>query len=98
MSNLRPEKTGLPFIVFISQRDDAPHDVRVKVSPSPRVRIDQMGSYGLRPFAHRVGPRLTTPEERLLERWLAMNQKVLIDYWDGAIEYTEDATSRLLPI
>ena len=42
MANLRKEKTGLPFIVFISQKDGAQHDVRVKISPSPKVRIDQM--------------------------------------------------------
>lgn len=36
MSNLRKEKTGLPFIVFISQNAGAQPDVRVKVSPAPR--------------------------------------------------------------
>jgi hypothetical protein len=32
MANLRPERTGLPFVVFISQRGGARHDVRVKVA------------------------------------------------------------------
>jgi hypothetical protein len=33
MANLRPERTGLPFVVFISQRGGARHDVRVKLAP-----------------------------------------------------------------
>ena len=28
MANLRPDRTGLPFVVFISQRGGARHDVR----------------------------------------------------------------------
>lgn len=44
VANLRPERSGPSFIVFISQRDDARHAARVKVSPAPRVKIDDMGS------------------------------------------------------
>ena len=99
MSNLRSERTGLPFIVFISQRDEAGHDVRVKVSPAPRVRRDQMGSYALRPALEwKVGWRLRAKEEALLQRWVELNQAVLIDYWNGVIEYTEDALSRIRSI
>ena len=98
MANLRPERTGLPFIVFISQRDDARHAARVKVSPSPRVRADGMGSYALSPFAHKAGWRLTTADERALERWMALNGEVLRRYWDGDIEYTEDAIADLRPL
>jgi hypothetical protein len=41
MANLRPERTGLPFVVFISQKAGARHDVRVKAAPLqglPRTR------------------------------------------------------------
>lgn len=98
MSNLRMEKTGLPFIVFISQKDGAQHDVRIKVSPAPRVRTDQMSSYALRPFRLVGGPGLGSEEEALLERWTGRNLNVLVGYWDGRIEYTEDALGQLVSI
>lgn len=95
MANLRPERTGLPFIVFISQRDDARHAARVKVSPAPKVIKEQMASYAVHPVAFKGGQRLSGPEERQLERWIALNRAVIEDYWNGEIEYTEDALSLL---
>lgn len=95
MANLRSERTGLPFIVFISQRDDARHAARVKVSPNPRIAKDRMGSYSLSPVEHKAGFRLPGPEERQLERWIALNLVVLEGYWTGSIEYTEDALAQL---
>ena len=38
MANLRPERTGLPFVVFISQKGGARHDVRVTVARGAKVR------------------------------------------------------------
>jgi hypothetical protein len=98
MANLRRKTTGLPFIVFISQRDEGRHAARVKVSPEPRVRPDEMGSYSVSSFEWKDGPRLSTPEERLLGRWIDMNAGVLLDYRNGEIEYTEDAIDQLKPI
>ena len=98
MANLRSERTGLPFVVFISQRDDARHAARVKVSPSPRVRTDAMGSYALSPFAHEAGWMLPTAHERALERWITLNSDVLQRYRNGEIEYTEDAITALRPL
>ena len=98
MANLRPEKTGLPFIVFISQRDDAQHAVRVKVARMPRVRPNEMGTYALAPVEWKAGLRLLSQEERQLEQWIAQNQRVINDYWTGVIEYTEDAIAALVKV
>ena len=98
MANLRMEKTGLPFIVFISQKNDALHDVRVKVSPAPRVRLEQMSSYALRPFRLTDGLGLVPSDEKLLRAWVDANFDVLVSYWDGRIEYTEDALGSLVRI
>ena len=95
MANLRPERTGLPFIGFISQRDDARHAARVKVSTAPKVKLDDMGSYGVSPFDFKAGRRLETNEERTLEHWVSLNRDVIERYWDGDIEYTEDAIAAL---
>ena len=34
-------------------------------------------------------------DERSLGRWIEVNLQVLVDYWDGRIEYTEDALDLL---
>jgi hypothetical protein len=95
MANLRRKTTGLPFIVFISQKDEARHAARVKVSPEPRVRPDVMSSYSISPFEWREGPRLPSAEEKSLGRRIDMNARVLLGYWSGEIEYTEDAIDQL---
>lgn len=98
MSNLRQDTTGLPFIVFISQRDDARHAARVKWSPGPKVKLDEMGAYAIDPFAHKAGPRLDGKDERQLEAWVALNAAVLQGYWDGDIDFTQDAIAQLQKI
>ena len=95
MANLRQKTTGLSFIVFISQRDDARHAARVKVAAEPKVKPDEMGSYALEPFGYRAGMRLSSREEARLGAWIDLNRRVLQDYWDGVIEYTEDAIAGL---
>ena len=95
MANLRRKTTGLPFIVFISQKDEARHAARVKVSPEPRVPPDVMSSYSISPFEWKEGPRLANADEKMLGRWIDMNARVLLDYWTGQIEYTEDAIDQL---
>ncbi|GJD94103.1 hypothetical protein [Methylobacterium iners] len=98
MANLRTERTGLPFIVFISQRGGAEHDVRVKISPAPKVRAEETSTYALRPYRCTDGPGLTAGEEQLLARWIERNMDVLVEYRDGTIAFTEDAIDRIKPI
>jgi hypothetical protein len=98
MANLRPKTTGLPFIVYISERGNARHGPRVKVSPAPRVRLEDMASYALVPFRHVAGPHLSPAEEEQLGRWVALNKRVLLEYWDSTLAFTEDAIERLKPV
>ena len=98
MANLRPERTGLPFVVFISQRGGARHDVRVKVARIPRVRLSEMVTVALRPAVRVVRGRLDPHDLTLLRQWIDVNEQVLIDYWNGVIGYTEDALNALRPI
>jgi hypothetical protein len=98
MANLRPERTGLPFVVFISQRGGARHDVRVKVARVPRVRPSEMVTVALRPSVRVVRGRLDPQDLELLRQWIDINEQVLIDYWNGVIGYTEDALNALRPI
>src|SRR5215472_6292022 len=98
MANLRPERTGLPYVVFISQRAGARDDVRVKIAPSTRVRLSEMVTVALRPSVRVVRGRFAPRDLDLLRRWIDLNQQVLIDYWNGTIGYTEDAMNALRPV
>ena len=98
MANLRPRTTNLPFVVWVSQRGGARHDVRVTVAQSARVDPFHMGVYSVRPFAHVSGPRLDANDETLLADWVAKNRAVLVDFWNADIEYTEDLIEKIQAI
>lgn len=56
-------------------------------------------SVAIRPDVHEVGSRKMSPQDlELLKKWIEANYDVLVGYWDGEIEYTEDAIAALKPI
>jgi hypothetical protein len=98
MANLRSERTGLPFVVFISQKGGARHDVRIKLARAPKVRPSEMYTVALRPAPRLIRGRLSTQEFDLVRKWIELNMDVLLDYWNGDIEYTEDVLSAIKPV
>jgi hypothetical protein len=98
MANLRPDRTGLPFVVFISQKGGARHDVRVKIARGAKVRPSEMVTVAVRPTPRVVRGALDPNDLARLAEWIDLNKAVLIDYWNGDIEYTEDAISALKPL
>ncbi len=98
MANLRPERAGLPFVVFISQKGGALHDLRVTVARGAKVRPSEMVTVAVRPNVRVIRGGLDPDDLARLAEWIELNRDVLIDYWDGNIEYTEDAISVLRPL
>ena len=99
MANLSPKRTGLPFVVWISPKAGAPHDVRVQVSKGPKVHSSELISVAIRPQVHVVGGGRLEPQDlALLKKWIELNHDVIVKYWNGEIEYTEDAIAALKPI
>ena len=98
MANLRPERTGLPFVVLISQKGGARHDVRVKVAHGARVRPSEMVTVAVRPVVRVIRGSLDASDLVVLRQWIELNRDVLVNYLDGVIEYTEDAINALQPI
>lgn len=99
MANLAPKRTGLPFVVWISPKAGASHDVRVKISRGPKAHPSELISVAMRPDIHVVGGGdLSAQDLALLKKWIDLNRDVIVKYWDGEIEYTEDAIARLRPI
>ena len=98
MANLRPDRTGLSFVVFISQKGGARHDVRVKVAAAAKVRPSEMATVAIRPTVRLISGRLEPGDLALLTRWIELNRNTLVDYWNGDIEYTEDAIAAIVPV
>ena len=100
MANLPPDFTGLPMVVWVSERGRSRHDVRVKVSliRGPRARPDRMTSVSVRPNIEVVaGPPLSADDLVLVRRWIELNRDTILDYWSGRI-YTNELIARLQPI
>jgi hypothetical protein len=97
MSNLRQQDTGLPFVVWISVKGGARHDLRVKVSRGLKARPSEMVSVAIRPHVRVVGGSLSASDLKLLHRWVKLNLDTLVKYWDGKID-TKTAVNTIRPI
>ena len=100
MANLSPTVTGLPMVVWISERGDARHDVRVKVSlvHGRRAKPDLSTSVSVRPEVRVVaGPALDTHDLALVRRWVELNRDALVAYWDGEL-LSDEVIGRLRPV
>ncbi|HLH03900.1 MAG TPA: DUF4160 domain-containing protein [Bryobacteraceae bacterium] len=94
MANLFPKHTGLPFVVWISERGNARHDIRVKVAPGPKALPEEMTSVGLRPDVHVIQGQLSSEHLAQLKRWIELNRQTLLQYWNSEID-TVDALAAL---
>ena len=101
---LIPRRTGLPRAVWITENQGYPHDVRVKVS-----RLRSGGgtwpdavSVSVRPVCEEIVPPGRQPELPAADlaqvcRWIVLNHDVIIEFWNGAIDFLE-AGARLRPL
>ena len=89
MANLQPKSTGLPMVIWVSERGNAQHDARVKVSMGRgRMNIHNTAVVGVRPPSLLAG-HLSGPDFTAVANWIALNQHTLIQYWDGNIDTVE---------
>jgi Domain of unknown function (DUF4160) len=100
MANLSPALTGLPMIVWISERGHARHDTRVKVSlvHGRRARPNRTASVSVRPTVEIVaGPELDRRDLELVRQWIELNREAIIAYWNGDL-LTDEVIARLKPV
>ena len=98
MSNLSPKSTHLPFVVWISPRGGARHDIRVKVSRSYKTKPRELIVVSVRPKVEVLRGELRPSELRLLKKWIDLNRETLVRFWNGEIEYTEEVLALLRPL
>jgi hypothetical protein len=100
MANLRPAFTGLPMVVWISERGNAQHDIRVKVCcvHGDKIQFNNTASVAVRPQPHLVPPGKLSPSDlQAVSRWINLNVDPIIAYWDGIID-TFEMMQRLRPL
>ncbi|WP_425991616.1 hypothetical protein [Brevundimonas sp. TWP2-3-2] len=91
MSNLRPKDTGLPMVVWVSNRGNARHDARVKVcrTPGDRIASDDMAVVGVRPTPTLIDGPLDNASLKLVQQWITLNEATIIGYWDSELSTGE---------
>jgi hypothetical protein len=96
MANLRPADTGLPMVVWVSERGGARHDARVKVSRSHGDRADwfNTASVAVRPQPHVAAGQLSPADLQVVAEWVRLNEVVILEYWEGRI-FTIELLQRL---
>lgn len=98
MANLPLHLTGLPMVVWASQRMGLlPHDIRVKVMQThdPRMNPGDLAVVAVRPAPRLIAERLSPADLRAVSDWSRLNEAVLIDYWEERI-FTDELLRRLL--
>jgi hypothetical protein len=57
-----------------------------------------MATVAVRPEVRVVRGKLEPQHLAPLRGWIDLNRDVLVGYWEGTIEYTEDAIAALRPV
>jgi hypothetical protein len=87
MANLFPSDTGLPMVVWVSERGHARHDVRVKVNQSHGTRMlpGNLAVVAVRPAPRLVAGNLSPDDLSVVSDWIRLNEPALVDYWEYRI-------------
>jgi hypothetical protein len=90
MANLFPADTGLPMVVWASERGGARHDVRVKVNQAHGTRI-LPGSFAVavRPAPRLVAGNLSPADLGAVSEWIRLNEAALVDDWEYRISTSQ---------
>jgi hypothetical protein len=87
MANLFPADTGLPMVVWVSERGHARHDVRVKVNQAHGTRMlpGNLATVGVRPTPRLIAGRLSAADLQAVSEWIRLNETALVAYWEYQI-------------
>ena len=99
MANFFPADTGLPMVVWVSERGHARHDVRIKVCESHGTRMlpGRLATVAVRPQPRLVTGNLSPADLDLVTQWIVRNEAAIVDYWDNRIS-TVELVHRLQPL
>ncbi len=91
MANLRPKTTGLPMTIWVSERGNARHGPRLKVSLQHGPKMDpyHTASVTLGDDPREIDGTLTPEDLRLVKSFIQLNRAALEAYWKGGIDTGE---------
>src|SRR5215831_5669487 len=87
MANLYPADSGLPMVVWASERGRARHDVRVKVNQSHGTRMlpGNLATVAVRPSPRLIAGQLSAADFQAVSEWIRLNEAVLVEHWNYQI-------------
>lgn len=91
MANLRPEDTGLPMVVWISEKGGAKHGPRLKVSKKMGDKIDPSNvltvtvSDNPTMYNGELEPKVFNK----LKQFIKLNKENLLKYWNNEVSTRE---------
>jgi hypothetical protein len=91
MANLFPATTGLPMVVWVSERGRARHDVRIKVSQAHGTHMlpGNLATVAVRPAPRLVFGQLSAADMHLVSAWIRLNEVALVACWEYRIDTAE---------
>lgn len=95
MANLYPRETGLPVTIWVSSRGRARRSARIKVCrrPGDRMVATDAASVRIQPKPTLVEGELPPALLEKVATCIILNEKVLLDFWNGSIGTTEMASA-----
>jgi hypothetical protein len=97
MTNVHPKRTGLPFVVYISEKGGARHDARVKVAAAEGPP-NWKAVVSVRPSVAVLEGALSGRELAALTAWVELNRETIVLHWAGGFDDSADVIAALKPI
>ena len=99
MANLRPEDTGLPMVIWVSEKGNTRHGPRIKVSTKMGDKIDPKSvlTVTVSDDPAQIGGSLPTKVFDLVKKFIATNKDVLLGYWERQLS-TKEMLSKLTKV
>jgi hypothetical protein len=73
------------MVIWVGPSNGAPHDARIEVMQARGTRMDpgNLAVAAVRPVPRIVSGQLSVADFQAVARWIALNEKAIIDHWNG---------------
>lgn len=92
MANFREKSTGLPMVIWVSERGNTQHAPRIKVSTNNNDKMIEGQTVSVsitEPPEIMAGVGLKSKDLQLVIKFIELNRSLLLDYWDSKIDTTD---------
>lgn len=90
MANLRQQSTGLPMIIYVSEKVTMRHGPRIKVQSNHATNLqkENLVTVTISDSPELFG-NLDNKDFNLVKKFIALNKDILIQYWETEIDTSE---------